>query len=96
MVDELSAGGGAGNLNEGAGTVRTYSNQWGLPSYGTAREYIHVINPNPPKVLLHLYGGENTGFASSNNLIVSNSYTPSRSGKAGDDTLTATPGLQPG
>ena len=80
------------NVNEGAGTVRTYSNQWGLPSYGSAVEYVHLMNPNPPKVLLHLYGGENTGFASSNNLIVSNSYSPNSyyeaNGVEGDDTMT--------
>jgi hypothetical protein len=83
----------ASNVNEGAGTVRSYSNQWGLPSYGVAKEYVHVINPNPPKVLLHLYGGENTGFASSNNLIVSNTYTPNTysggvNGAEGADTLS--------
>ena len=44
--------------------------------YGSAIEYLHLLNPSPAKVLLHLYGGENTGFASSNNLIVSNTYTP--------------------
>ena len=31
------------NVNEGAGTVRTYSNQWGLPSYGVAKDYVHVF-----------------------------------------------------
>ena len=82
-----------GNVNEGAGTVRGYSNQWGLPSYGTAVEYIHLMKPSAPKVQLYLHGGENTGFASSNNLIVSNSYTPNTysqgaNGEAGDDTLT--------
>ena len=88
-----AGGGGGGNLNEGAGSVSRYSNQWGLPSYGTAVEYLHLMNPNPPKVNLYLYGGENTGFASSNNLIVSNSYSPNTysgqaNGTAGDDTLT--------
>ena len=82
-----------GNVNEGAGTVRGYSNQWGLPSYGTAVEHIHLMKPSQPKVQLYLHGGENTGFASSNNLIVSNSYTPNTysggaNGEAGDDTLT--------
>ena len=82
-----------GNVNEGAGTVRGYSNQWGLPSYGTAVEYIHLMKPSQPKVQLYLHGGENTGFASSNNLIVSNGYTPNTysggaNGEAGDDTLT--------
>jgi len=90
LVDE---GGGGSNANEGAGSVSRYSNQWGMPSYGTAIEYLHLLNPSPAKVLLHLYGGENTGFASSNNLIVSNSYTPNTysggaNGGAEDDTLT--------
>ncbi|MGB0590305.1 MAG: hypothetical protein ACPGU1_11545 [Myxococcota bacterium] len=80
------------NVNEGAGTVRAYSNQWGLPSYGVAKEYVHVINPSPPKVQLYLYGGENTGFASSNNLIVTNTYAPNSyagavNGVAGEGSL---------
>ena len=82
-----------GNVNEGAGTVRGYSNQWGLPSYGTAVEYIHLMKPAEAKVQLYLHGGENTGFASSNNLIVSNGYTPNTysggaNGEAGLDTMT--------
>ena len=81
------------NINEGAGTIRGYEHQWGLPSYGVAKDYIHIMNPTPPKVLMHLYGGENTGFASSNNLIVSNTYTPNTysggaNGSQGDDTMT--------
>ncbi|MGB0590302.1 MAG: hypothetical protein ACPGU1_11530 [Myxococcota bacterium] len=93
LIDDSASTGGSGALNEGAGTISRISNQWGLPSYGTAVEYVHLMNPNPPKVLLHLYGGENTGFASSNNLIVSNSYTPNTysggaNGQAGEDTLT--------
>jgi hypothetical protein len=80
------------NVNEGAGTVRAYTNQWGLPSYGTATDYVHVINPTPPKVQLYLYGGENTGFASSNNLIVTNTYAPNSyagavNGVAGEESL---------
>jgi hypothetical protein len=83
---------GGGNAVEGAGTVRAYTNQWGLPSYGTATDYVHVINPNPPKVQLYLYGGENTGFASSNNLIVTNTYAPNSyagavNGVAGEESL---------
>ena len=93
LLDEQAVSAGPSDLNEGAGTISRISNQWGLPSYGTAVEYIHLMNPNPPKVLLHLYGGENTGFASSNNLIVSNSFTPNTysggaNGEADDDTLT--------
>ena len=84
-----------GNVQEGAGAISRYTNQWGMPSYGVATEYLHLINPVTPKVLLYLYGGENTGFASSNNLIVSNSYTPNTysggaNGAEGDDTLTVT------
>jgi hypothetical protein len=90
-----AGGGGGGNVNEGAGTVSRYSNQWGMPSYGSAVEYIHLMNPTTPKVHLYLYGGENTGFASSNNLIVSNTYAPNTysggaNGEAGGDTLTVT------
>ena len=93
LIDDSASTGGSGALNEGAGTISRISNQWGLPSYGSAVEYVHLMNPNPPKVLLHLYGGENTGFASSNNLIVSNSYTPNTysggaNGQSGEDTLT--------
>ena len=84
-----------GNIKEGAGTIRSYSNQWGMPSYGVATEYIHLINPSKPKVLLYLYGGENTGFASSNNLVVSNSYAPNSysggaNGEQGKDSMTVT------
>jgi hypothetical protein len=91
-VNDIEVG-AQGNVNEGAGTVRGYSDQWGMPSYGTAVEYIHLMKPSPPKVQLYLHGGENTGFASSNNLIVSNGYTPNTysggaNGDAGDDTLT--------
>jgi hypothetical protein len=83
----------ASNINEGAGSIRGYEHQWGLPSYGVAKDYVHIMHPTPPKVLLHLYGGENTGFASSNNLIVSNTYTPNTysggaNGVEGDDTMT--------
>ena len=95
LIDEQASGGGPGNVNEGAGTISRIANQWGLPSYGTATEYVHLMNPNPPKMLLHLYGGENTGFASSNNLIVSNTYSPNAysggaNGQAGTDSLTVT------
>ncbi|MDP6947112.1 MAG: hypothetical protein QF464_23380, partial [Myxococcota bacterium] len=83
----------ASNVHEGAGTIRGYEHQWGLPSYGVAKDFVHIMNPTPPKVLLHLYGGENTGFASSNNLIVSNTYTPntfsgSANGSAGQDSMS--------
>ena len=51
LIDNQSS---STNVNEGAGAVRTYSNQWGLPSYGVAKDYVHIINPNPPKVQLYL------------------------------------------
>ena len=94
LIDEVATNpASSGAVNEGAGTISRIANQWGLPSYGSAVEYVHLMNPTPPKVLLHLYGGENTGFASSNNLVVSNNYQPNASsgganGVAGDDTLT--------
>lgn len=94
LVDDAAeSGGGSELLNEGAGSISRITNQWGLPSYGVATEYVHLLNPTPPKMLLYLYGGQNTGFASSNNLVVSNSYTPNTytgqvNGSVGDDTVT--------
>lgn len=85
--------GGSGDVNEGAGSVSRYTNQWGLPSYGIATEYLHLMNPTKPKVVMQMYGGQNTGFSSSNNLIVSNTYQPNQysgsvNGTAGDTVLT--------
>ncbi|MBT9557384.1 MAG: hypothetical protein IV100_15195 [Myxococcales bacterium] len=95
--------GGSGDVNEGAGVVREYSNQWGLPSYGVATEYIHLLNPSKPKVQLYLYGGQNTGFSSSNNLIITNTYAPNTywggvTGTSGQDSIqvSSPSGLNPG
>jgi hypothetical protein len=93
LVDE--GGGGSGKVNEGNGTIVPYNSQWGLPSYGTAVEYVHLMNPSAAKVLVHLYGGEATGFAGSNNLIVSNTYAPNAysggvNGDQGSDTVNVT------
>ncbi len=92
-LQALIGTGGGGGGNEGAGTVSRYSDQWGLPSYGVATEYLHLMNPTKPKVIMHMYGGQNTGFSSSNNLIVSNTYQPNQysgavNGNAGDTSVT--------
>ncbi len=84
--------GGASNVNEGNGTVIPYVSQWGLPSYGVATEYVHLMNPTKPKVIMWMYGGQSSGFSSSNNLIVSNSYVANKasggaSGNKGETSL---------
>ena len=91
----IGTGGGTGGpVNEGAGTVSRYTNQWGLPSYGVATEFLHLMNPTPPKVVMWMYGGQNTGFASANNLIVQsssfapNSYSGGVNGNVGDENIT--------
>ena len=86
-------GGGNGKVQEGNGSIVPYVNQWGLPAFGVATEYIHLLNPISPKVVTYLYGGENTGFASSNNLVVQSSYQPNQAtgnvnGTAGETSLS--------
>ena len=92
-IDAKPGGTGPGNVNEGNGTIVPYANQWGLPAFGVATEFVHMLNPTNPKVVTYLYGGENTGFASSNNLVVQANFTPNQwtgqaNGTAGEDTLT--------
>ncbi len=76
-IDELAAVGPAA-LNEGNGTIVPYDAQWGLPAYGTAKQYLHLLNPTNPKVLAYVYGGESTSFASSNNLVVAYDFAPNQ------------------
>ena len=78
---------------EGSGVVSRISNQWVLPAFGTAREYIHLLNPSMPKVLMYLYGEEPTGSAYSNSLQVTSTYSPNGSagglfGNAGEAFIT--------
>jgi hypothetical protein len=76
-VDELAAV-GPSSMNEGNGTIVPYVDQWGMPAYGTANQFIHLLNPSNPKVLAYVYGGESTSFASSNNLVVAYDFAPNQ------------------
>ncbi len=103
LLDAVGSAPGAGALNEGNGTIVPYVDQWGLPSYGVATEYLHLMNPAKPKVVMWMYGGLNSGFSSSNNLIVTNNYTPNSywsgvNGTAGQDSIQVQgpSGLNPG
>jgi len=69
---------GAGSFQEGNGTVIPYMQQWGLPSYGKAVSYLHLMNPAIPKVLAYLYGSESTSFSTSNNLVVAYDFAPNK------------------
>ena len=85
-------GGPSGVGNEGAGSIIPYTNQWGLPSYGIATEYLHLLTPLKAKIVTYLYGGKNTGFSSSNNLVVTGNYNPNKyagaaKGNAGESTV---------
>ncbi len=53
--EKLAAVGGSSAV-EGNGTIVPYVEQWGLPAYGSATTYLHLMNPASPKVLMHLYG----------------------------------------
>ena len=82
---------------EGSGVVSRVSNQWVLPAFGTAREYLHLLNPTTPKVLMYLYGEEPTGFSSTNSLQVTSNYSPNGAagglfGNAGDAFITTANG----
>jgi len=74
----VAGGGGGGNFTEGNGTVLPYEQSWGLPAYGTASSYVHLMNPTQPKVVAYLYGEESTGFSTSNNLVVAYNFNPNQ------------------
>ena len=76
-IDKLASE-GSGGLNEGNGTIVPYVEQWGLPAYGTATTYVHLMNPTQPKVLMHLYADDSASFASSNNLVVAYAFAPNQ------------------
>ena len=91
-IDALAAGGTGGDFQEGNGTIVPYVEQWGLPAYGEATTYIHLMNPSTPKVMMYLYAGESSGFSTSNNLVVAydfapNQYTADVSGNQGESAL---------
>ena len=89
-IDKLASE-GAGGLNEGNGTIVPYVEQWGLPAYGTATTYLHLMNPTQPKVLMHLYADDSASFASSNNLVVAYAFAPNQysAGAIGNQGETA-------
>lgn len=92
-IEQLAVnGGGAGGFQEGNGTIVPYVEQWGLPAYGEATTYVHLMNPTTPKVLMHLYAGDPSGFSTSNNLVVAYSFSPNQysgaaAGTAGEMAL---------
>ncbi len=75
--EKLAANAGTGAV-EGNGTIVPYVEQWGLPAYGTATTYFHLMNPTQPKVLMHLYADDSASFASSNNLVVAYDFAPNQ------------------
>jgi hypothetical protein len=90
-IEKLAAQ-GTGSVVEGNGTIIPYVEQWGLPAYGTASTYIHLMNPTTPKVVAHVYAEEASGFSSSNNLVVAydfapNQYSGGAIGNAGEKAL---------
>ncbi len=90
-IDKLASG-GAVSFQEGNGTIVPYVEQWGLPAYGEATTYVHMMNPSQPKLLMHLYAGESSGFATSNNLVVAYQFAPNQysadvTGNAGETAL---------
>ncbi|MEC9073463.1 MAG: hypothetical protein VX938_13815, partial [Myxococcota bacterium] len=96
-IDELKAliddgGAGGGPVNEGAGQVVAFQMSESVPSYGTATQYVHLVNPSTPKVVTHAYGKEATGAGGAGNLVVAydfkpNQYSAGASGVQGDDSI---------
>ncbi len=88
--EKLAAAGGSGAI-EGNGTIVPYVEQWGLPAYGSATTYLHLMNPASPKVLMHLYADDSASFASSNNLVVAYDFAPNQysAGAMGNQGETA-------
>jgi hypothetical protein len=66
------------DFTEGNGTIVPYVEQWGLPAYGEATTYVHLMNPATPKVVMHMYAGDSAGFATSNNLVVAYDFAPNK------------------
>ncbi len=90
--EKIVEGGAGGGFQEGNGTVLPFEQNWGMPAYGAASTYLHLMNPTTPKVVTWLYGEESTGFSTSNNLVVAydfapNKYSASVNGTAGQSVL---------
>jgi len=85
----------ASNVNEGAGQVVSFPMSESVPSYGTATQYVHMVNPATPKVLTHLYGTQAAGGGGAGNLVVAydfapNQYSAGAGGEAGDNSMHVT------
>ena len=92
LIDATPGGGGAGNVNEGAGQLIAYPQDRSVPAYGSARQYVHLIQPSTPKVVAHVYGEQSANFGGSDNLVVAfdfapNQYSAGAVGTAGDTSL---------
>ena len=92
-IDELAEVGPSA-VNEGNGTIVSYVGQWGLPAYGTASQYIHLLNPTDPKVIAYLYGDQDQSFATSDDVSATNEIAPNQyiyniAGTAGQTSFTA-------
>jgi hypothetical protein len=76
MADAL--GSGPADFQEGNGTVLPFAHHWGLPAYGSASAYVHLMNPTIPKVMSYVYAEESSSFSTSNNLVVAYDFSPNQ------------------
>lgn len=59
LIDENAengGGGGGGNVNEGAGQIIAYQKNDMIDGGGVFKQYVHLVNPSTPKVVMYLYG----------------------------------------
>ena len=64
LIDENAengGGGGNGNVNEGAGQVIAYQKNDVIEGDGVFKQYVHLVNPSTPKVVMYLYGEVDEG-----------------------------------
>ena len=95
---------GAAGGREGSGTISRYTNQFSLGAYSKSKEYIHLLNPTAPKMLMYLYGEDPSSSAGRDTLnIIGNTnlssyYNHTLRGAAGDSQVTvgSSEGLNPG
>ena len=67
LIDENAengGGGGNGNVNEGAGQVIAYQKNDVIEDNGVFKQYVHLVNPATPKVVMYLYGEVDEGGGS--------------------------------
>jgi len=79
--EKIVEGGAGGGFQEGNGTILPFEQNWGLPAYGKATTYLHLMNPTLPKIVSWLYGEESTGFSTSNNLVVAYNFSPNQTSR---------------